>query len=205
MARAFVIGIIVALAIATGIIALDRFGVIHLRQRPAVSDAEPVAEEAVAEEFEEVTADDGTKVKRKRAPRSARVEKKAAEAKPAKEPPPKKREPRLALPGAGAINAVRLPPELPDHKVASVIAGQSQELSRCLGEALKRGDDVGGRILVQMTIDIYGRGSESHIKGGKHERSTFGRCLLNRLKGMRFPQFTGEPVTIVFPIDVTTE
>jgi hypothetical protein len=205
MGRAILLGVIVAVVIATVIIALDRFGVINLRGQPAVAVAtaaptEEIYEEDGEEVDEPALAGEPRRPRKHTAKRTKKEEPKPAE--PAKEPPPRKKGTSYSLPSPGAINSPRLPAELPDHKVAAVISSQSQEYQRCLNDAVKKKEDLDGRMMVQMTINAWGKPEDLHVKPGKHERTSYARCMINRMKSLRFPSFEGEPITIVFPIDV---
>ncbi len=207
MARGILFAVIVVALLVIGIFVADLAGVISvpsLRPGPApvaITDGTAAADAAdAALEVEEEEEEDGESRPRRRPHKRA----KAVEKPKVKEVPKPRRRTTfvITMSGAGAITTSRLPAELSLDAIHTNIVSHRADVDRCLAAAIERGEKNTGRMLVQMTLDPWGKVAENHIKSDQFNRSSLGRCVLNTMKGWRFPGFSGNPITVAFPLNV---
>jgi hypothetical protein len=203
MSRVWPIALIVIAVVVIGVFAADTLGIIRV---PSILSGPTPEEVAAADEGEDIEEDlgDEEELDRPRRPRR-KPKKKKAKPEPAKKveaPPPKpvKKGPRLSMPSPSSITTSRLPDDLNRDTIHTAIARQVTAFQRCLKDAIKAGDDLPNRVLVSMTASTQGKITENHIKDRTVERSTIGRCVLRKSGSIRFPMFSGDPVTIAFPL-----
>jgi len=202
MNRVWPIALIVVAVVVIGVFAADTLGIIRV---PSLVSG---SEEEVAIDDEEIEEDLGVEEEpdRPRRPRR-KPKKKPKPVEPPKKvdkPPPKpvKKGPRLTMPSLSTITTSKLPPEINRDTIHTSIAAQAQAFQRCLKEAIKGGDDLPNRVLVSMTASTHGKITENHIKDRTVERSMLGRCVLRKSGSIRLPMFSGDPITIAFPLTV---
>jgi hypothetical protein len=153
-------------------------------------------------------------VEEDRPARRRRPKKLKAVAKPAPKPKPERPEkpkrpekpndppgPSIQMPTAGSIRAHRLPPGVTADALQAHFSRNRDPIERCLKKSVKAGEKFAGTVYLQVTIDQWGKISESHIKNSELDYSVLGSCILARTGGGGYP--AGEkPITVGFPIRV---
>jgi hypothetical protein len=205
MNRVWPIALIIVAVVVIGVFAADTLGIIRV---PSLMSGSAVEEEVATdeEELEEPYEEEEGKDRPRRPRRKPKKKKPKPKPEPAKKepppPPPKKKGPRMTMPTPGSITTSRLPSELNRDLIHSSILRQASGFQRCLKDAIKEGGDLPNRVLVSMTASPYGKITENHIKDRSVERSFLGRCVLRKSGSIRVPSFSGDPVTIAFPLTV---
>jgi hypothetical protein len=213
MSRAMLIGIIIVLASFIGFVALENLGVVDVPLINLLADGSDefdvdLDDEGGDEEGdEEYQADEeAIETTPSRRPSARRRAKRPSKKKPDAKAPapvkPAKKKPRITLPSAGEINAPKLPSEVSLDDIAKAIARSSDYMKRCLKDSRSKGEKLEGRLLIHMTVDSWGKVTEMHLKSPKFDRTVLGRCVLRRVKGIRLPSFTGDPISVVYPVMV---
>ncbi|HOX42298.1 MAG TPA: protein kinase [Myxococcota bacterium] len=83
--------------------------------------------------------------------------------------------------------------------VAKVLRRQGQGLQACADKHLAQtGTTVD--LVLEFTIDGEGRVTEATLQPAALATQDFGRCLLQRVKSLRFPRHLDKSVTIAFPL-----
>jgi hypothetical protein len=99
-------------------------------------------------------------------------------------------------------------PDLPDglsqKAIAKVIEQNNRSISLCISEALRRGKVRDGRMEVSLTITDDGSVSKVEISPALYQNSYIGECAGKRIRTWRFPRFSGDPVTVIFPYIIGT-
>lgn len=206
MNRAWPIVLIVIAVVVIGVFAADTLGIIRV---PSLMSPESEEDELAAteENLDDEYEDDVEEIDRPRRSHRKLKKKKPKPAPPAKKkepPPPKpvKKGPRISMPTPSSITTSRLPPELNRDMIHAAISRQAPAFKRCLQDAINDGGDLPNRVLVSMTASPYGKITENHIKDRAVERSMLGRCVLRKSGSIRFMGFSGDPITISFPLMV---
>jgi TonB family protein len=88
---------------------------------------------------------------------------------------------------------------LTQDAIFKVINDNNRSMSLCYGEAARKGEKLRGKMEVQITIDHGGNVTEVSIETAKFSGTTMGDCTMRRVKNWKFPKFSGEAVTVVFP------
>jgi hypothetical protein len=83
--------------------------------------------------------------------------------------------------------------------VAKVLRRQGQGLQACADKHLAQAGTTVDLVL-EFTIDGEGRVTEATLQPAALMTQDFGRCLLQRVKSLRFPRHLDKSVTIAFPL-----
>lgn len=110
-----------------------------------------------------------------------------------------KNEAGIKLNEPGNVEAATLPAGLSQEAIFGIISGNSRAMGLCLAESMRKGEKLSGKMEIELTIEATGRVSDASIMSGVQKSSVMATCTLRRVKGWRFPRFTGEPVTVVYP------
>jgi serine/threonine-protein kinase len=87
-----------------------------------------------------------------------------------------------------------------DH-VARVLRRQSARLQACADQHLAQaGAQASVELVLEFTIDAEGRVARAALEPAGLMAQPFGRCLLQRVRAMRFPRHLDQSVTISFPL-----
>lgn len=92
-----------------------------------------------------------------------------------------------------------LPQGLNAEAIGKVVESNQKAVKFCFERALKRGQQLSGRMEVEFTIMPIGTVSEVTVKTAKLKGTEFGDCVSNSVKGWKFPRFAGDPVTVEYP------
>jgi hypothetical protein len=116
-----------------------------------------------------------------------------------------KQEVRLETPKGGGLRAQHLPDGLSADAVSGVIAENSSSAALCLAESMRRSTVPPGRMEIEITIHRSGRVSGARVGTRKYAGTQFASCVTRRIRSWRFPSFSGDPVTVVYPYIVSSE
>jgi serine/threonine protein kinase len=83
--------------------------------------------------------------------------------------------------------------------VAKVLRRQGQELQACADKHLAQAGATVDLVL-EFTIDGEGRVTQATVQPAALMGQDFGRCLLQKVKALRFPRHLDKSVTIAFPL-----
>ncbi len=204
MSRAWPIALIVVAVVVIGVFTADTLGIIRVPSLASSSGEADTEDELEEEPLDGEATDERRRVRRtskKRKTKPAEPPKKVDKPPP---PPPKpaKKGPRFSMPTPSSITTSKLPAEVNLDAIHAAIGRQAPAFKRCLQDATKEGADLPGRVLVSMTASPYGKITENHIKDRAVERSALGRCVLRKSGSIRLPSFSGDPITVAFPLTV---
>jgi hypothetical protein len=110
-----------------------------------------------------------------------------------------KKENRIHLADPEKIQAPNLPDGLDKESIANVVGNNSSSMNLCLTESMRKGERLGGRMDIEVTIAPDGRVLDVNIASNQFRSTEMGRCTVRRIKSWKFPRFNGEPVTVVYP------
>jgi len=110
-----------------------------------------------------------------------------------------KNEAGIKLSEPGSVEPTTLPAGLSQEAIFAVISGNSRAMGLCLAESMRKGEKLSGKMEIELTIEATGRVTDASILSGVQKSSVMATCTLRRVKGWRFPRFTGESVTVVYP------
>lgn len=110
-----------------------------------------------------------------------------------------KQEANVKLAAPDSIQTPNLPAGLTQEAIYKVVNDNNTSMKLCYAEAARKGEKLAGKMEVQMTIDPSGDVSGADINTAEFKTSTMGQCTVRRVKTWKFPKFTGQPVTVVFP------
>lgn len=105
------------------------------------------------------------------------------------------------MPTTGSIRAHRLPQGVSVDDLKKRFSQNRGPIERCLKKSIKAGEKFAGTVYLQMTIDQWGKVSESHIKNSELDYTVLGRCILARTGGGGYPA-GDKPITVGFPMRV---
>jgi hypothetical protein len=97
------------------------------------------------------------------------------------------------------IQTPNLPEGLTQAAIFEVINKNQRAMSLCISQSMKAGENLTGRMEVQLTIEASGRVGSVQIGTDRFARTTIGECTVKTVKRWRFPAFNGEAVTVIFP------
>jgi len=92
-----------------------------------------------------------------------------------------------------------LPDGLSQESIYKIIKEKNAAMSMCMNEALKRGEQLKGKMEIELTVQATGRVSQVGIPTKKFKNTYMAGCVSKRIKQWRFPRFRGEAVTVVYP------
>ena len=99
----------------------------------------------------------------------------------------------------GGQDQASLPDGLSQESIYKIIKEKNAAMSMCMNEALKRGEQLKGKMEIELTVQASGRVSQVGIITKKFRTTHMASCVSKRIKQWRFPRFRGEPVTVVYP------
>lgn len=92
-----------------------------------------------------------------------------------------------------------LPQGLTAEAIGKVVESNQKAVKFCFERAIKRGQQLGGRMEIEFTIAAMGTVSDVAIKTAKLKGTEFGDCVSNAVKSWKFPRFNGDPVSVEYP------
>ena len=72
-------------------------------------------------------------------------------------------------------------------------------VKRCFVEEKQRSGELPSRVDVKITIVPSGKVTTAAIKGGDYAGTPLDSCLSGAIKGIQFPPFEGEAVSLTYP------
>lgn len=111
----------------------------------------------------------------------------------------RKKSSNVKLASANELQTPNLPAGLTQEAIFKVIQENVNSMKLCFAEAARKGEQLSGKMEVQMTIAATGSVTDAAINTAQFRQSTMGSCTVKRVKNWKFPRFNGEPVTVVFP------
>lgn len=108
------------------------------------------------------------------------------------------------LPAVTEMQTPALPEGITQEAIFKVISDNNSSMSLCMGESMRKGEQLKGRMELELTIAPSGLVTNADVVSPEFRSSAFGACTVRRIKTWRFPAFTGEPVTVVFPYVLST-
>lgn len=97
------------------------------------------------------------------------------------------------------ILAPNLPKGLTQEAIFEVINKNQRAMSLCISQSMKAGENVAGKMEVEMSINASGQVDSASIQTDRFHNTTIGNCTVKTVKRWRFPRFNGKPVTVIFP------
>jgi predicted Zn finger-like uncharacterized protein len=140
--------------------------------------------------------------------REERVERAPPPPPPAEEEPPKSVEDDLlgvakTRPKAAAEPAKKaLPDKLDDSDVLGVLRSNRGDVQRCLKAQADADPSLEGTMTVELVIRPSGRTKDVRVRPDKFKRTAVGECMVAAVKKWSFPQFSGAPMPLDFPVRV---
>ena len=80
-----------------------------------------------------------------------------------------------------------------------MVEGNQKAVKFCFERAMKKGQQLNGKMEVEFTIAPAGVVSAVDVKTAKYKSTEFGDCTAQAIKSWKFPRFTGEPVAVEYP------
>ncbi|MEZ4271301.1 MAG: AgmX/PglI C-terminal domain-containing protein [Myxococcota bacterium] len=111
----------------------------------------------------------------------------------------RKTEKNVNLTPPSEIQTPNLPAGLTQESIMKVVSESSRSVSLCITQSMKAGENLSGKMEVELTIVATGDVSDAAIATSKFRSSVMGTCTVKTVKRWKFPKFNGEPVTVVFP------
>jgi len=111
----------------------------------------------------------------------------------------RKKENAIRLDDPTKIQAPNLPDGLTEKAIGQVVADNSSSMKLCFNESMRKGEKLAGKMEMEVTIGPDGQVTDVQITSDQFRKTTMGTCTVRRIKNWRFPQYNGEPVTVVLP------
>ncbi|MBN2361753.1 MAG: zinc-ribbon domain-containing protein [Deltaproteobacteria bacterium] len=93
---------------------------------------------------------------------------------------------------------------LSDEQIGKVVAENQGGIEFCANQEAKHGVKLPPNLNLALTVTGAGKVTLASIVDVDHRNSDLGRCLANKARIWRFPEFTGEPMEIEIPLKFTT-
>ena len=101
--------------------------------------------------------------------------------------------PKLKTPEADAAQG------LSAEQITHVVEGNQKAVKFCFERAMKKGQQLNGKMEVEFTIAPSGVVSVVEVKTAKYKATEFGDCTAQAIKSWKFPRFSGDPVAVEYP------
>jgi hypothetical protein len=89
-----------------------------------------------------------------------------------------------------------VPDTLSKGQIASTMKKYIQAMKGCVKQQLQRDPSVTGTMLVSFVINGNGKVSLIQILSTEHKGTYVAGCITYIIKSMKFPKFSGAPITI---------
>jgi len=105
---------------------------------------------------------------------------------------------------AGAVvqapaRAAQIHGSISREEIAKVINQHMQQIRACYEKALLHDPGLGGKLMIEWTIDMSGAVQSFKTKSSSMKNPDVGECILDNLKTWRFPRPTGGTVVVSYP------
>ncbi|MCC7383709.1 MAG: zinc-ribbon domain-containing protein [Deltaproteobacteria bacterium] len=185
----------------------------------AAAAAAPSEHPAEAAASPAAAADSEKREKKRREPREASAsgtsKKREREREPPPEPPPAPKPSGGPITADDLLGAVKkrpeaaaasessdLPDQLEDADVLRTLRKHKGDINACRDRQAKADPNLEGVMTVTFVVLKTGRTSQHAVSPDKFRSSVVGKCVIESVKGWKFPQFTGRPLPIDFPVMV---
>jgi predicted Zn finger-like uncharacterized protein len=139
----------------------------------------------------------------------AKEEKKPEVAAPPKEETPKNEEDDLLKIGEGKRKRLPqleeptgLPKQLEDSDILGVMRKNGESIKNCLTKQHSADPSLEGVMTVNYIIEGSGQTKRWTVTPDKFKTAVIGKCVIDAVKTWRFPQFSGRPMPVDFPVRV---
>jgi hypothetical protein len=85
------------------------------------------------------------------------------------------------------------------EQISHVVEGNQKAVKFCFERAMKKGQQLSGKMEVEFTIAPTGLVAAVEIKTPKYKDTEFAECTAQAIKGWKFPRFSGDPVAVEYP------
>ena len=102
--------------------------------------------------------------------------------------------------GSGMVQNADLPEQLSDAEIFRVLRKNKKDIRRCQSEQRSADPSVEGVMSVKFTILRNGRTDKHHVEPGRFQGTVLADCVITSLRKWRFPQFSGRPLRLDFPV-----
>lgn len=90
--------------------------------------------------------------------------------------------------------------QLSQVEIENTLNAKKTDFFKCYGQALQRNAQAQGAVLISFTILNQGQATKVEISRSEINDSTFKSCLSEVVSRTQFKNFTGSPITTVFPL-----
>lgn len=109
--------------------------------------------------------------------------------------------PRAAA-AAAEPAAEDVPDQLEETDILRVLRKYKADINACKEKQAKDDPGLEGVMTVNLVVLKTGRTSQPTVAPDKFKSSAVGKCVVNSVKGWKFPPFSGRPMPIDFPVPV---
>ena len=95
-----------------------------------------------------------------------------------------------------------MPEQLEETDILRVLRKYKADINACKEKQAKDDPGLEGVMTVNLVVLKTGRTSQPTVAPDKFKSSSVGKCVVNSVKGWKFPQFSGRPMPIDFPVPV---
>lgn len=95
-----------------------------------------------------------------------------------------------------------VPEQLEETDILRVLRKYKADINACKEKQAKDDPGLEGVMTVNLVVLKTGRTSQPTVAPDKFKNSAVGKCVVNSVKGWKFPQFSGRPMPIDFPVPV---
>jgi hypothetical protein len=96
-----------------------------------------------------------------------------------------------------------VPTELTKEQMLAVFKGNVPGYKECIASEAKRNADMPGTITVEFVINNEGATKDFKVQEREIRDGPLAACLAGKIASLRFPKFSGEVKTFIFPFKIT--
>lgn len=111
----------------------------------------------------------------------------------------RKLETKVHLGKRSAVQLPNLPDGLTQEAITKVVTENTTSVNLCLAESSRKSERLSGKMEIAMTISPDGSVLDVHIPTPAFKNTAMAACAQRRIKNWRFPQFRGDPITVIYP------
>ncbi len=106
-------------------------------------------------------------------------------------------------------NSTRLQEPVPDqqnkeqisqNEIEIVLNAKRNDFFKCFGQLIQKTPQASGQVLISFTIEKVGSTSKVEVAKSEISDVSFNSCLIEVVSRTHFRQFSGSPITTVFPL-----
>jgi len=91
------------------------------------------------------------------------------------------------------------------EEVQRLVTARVPALRTCYEAALSRDGSARGRVVVRLHVEASGKVASSKVESSSIGDTALGDCITNELGSISFPASKGEPLEVVYPIELAPE